>query len=382
MADFKVTVETLSGVHPHPNADRLDVGQIGGYHVVLKKDAFKAGQRVVYIPEASLLPEALIAHLGLTGRLAGAARNRVKAIRLRNVLSEGLVLPLDAEGRVENVETGETADPGHQDLAGFLGIAKWEPPIPTELAGEVMEAPFPLPSYDVEAWKRNPEALPAGTPCVATEKIHGTMVSVTWFPGAEGEEAYPWPAAMPWVASKSYSQKNLAFVPDAGTTYQRVAEGHADGLRRSALEALEAAGTGPPWGISWIGEIAGRGIQDLHYDRANPALVVFDLAFKPDRQARWRYADYDVFCAAADAGGVDRVPEVARLPAPGSGTEDLEAMERLASGPTLWGREKHAREGVVLRSLVEAGSPVDGDRCVRKIVSGAYLTRHKGTEHR
>ena len=262
MADFRVTVEALGDVHPHPNADRLDVGQIGGYHVVLKKDAFKAGQRVVYIPEASILPEALIAHLGLTGRLAGAARNRVKAIRLRNVLSEGLVLPLDSAGRVENVETGETADPDHPDLAGFLGIAKWEPPIPTELAGEVMAAPFPLPSYDVEAWKRNPEALPAGTPCVATEKIHGTMVSITWFPGAEDEETYPWPAAMPWVASKGCSQKNLAFVPDAGTTYQRVAGRHADGLRRGALEVLAAAGTGRPWGVSWIGEIAGRGIQD------------------------------------------------------------------------------------------------------------------------
>ena len=381
MADFKVTVETLSGVRPHPNADRLDVGQIGGYHVVLKKGAYEAGQRVVYIPEASILPDALIEHLGLTGRLAGAGRNRVKAIRLRNVLSEGLVLPLDADGRVEHVETGETADPDHPDLAGFLGIAKWEQPIPTELEGEVMQAPFPLPSYDVEAWKRNPAALPAGTPCVATEKIHGTMVSITWFLGVD-RETHPWPATLAWVASKSCSQKNLAFVPEAGTTYQRVAQPHADGLREGALEALEEAGMGSPWGVSWIGEIAGRGIQDLHYGRANPALVVFDLAFKSGEKARWRYADHETFCAAADAGGVDRAPEVARLPAPGSGPEEIEAMERLASGPTLWGREKHGREGIVLRSLVESASPVDGDRCVRKVVSGAYLTRRKGSEHR
>ena len=381
MADFKVTVETLDEVRAHPNADRLDVGQIGGYHVVLRKGAFRKGQRVVYIPEGSILPEPLIAQMGLTGRLAGARQNRVKAVRLRNVLSEGLVLPLDGEGRVEHVESGERAGPEHPDLAGFLGIAKWEPPIPTELVGEVLPSPFPLPSYDVEAWKRNPRALPAGTPCVATEKIHGTMVSLTWFPGAR-EDTRAWPPGAPRVASKTGSQKNLAFVPDAETTYQRVTRPHAEALREGALHALRKGGAGAPWGLSWIGEIAGRGIQDLHYDRPNPALVVFDLAFKSSEKQRWEYVDYAMLCEAAEGAGVDRAPEVARLVAPEARAEQIEAMERLASGPTLWGRGTHVREGIVLRSLAETESPIDGERCVRKVVSGDYLTRRRGSEHR
>ena len=50
----------------------------------------------------------------------------------------------------------------------------------------------------------------------------------------------------------------------------------------------------------------GAGDPDLHYDRANPALVVFDLAFKTSEKACWRYADYEAFHAAAHAGGLDR----------------------------------------------------------------------------
>ena len=51
--------------------------------------------------------------------------------------------------------------------------------------------------------------LPAGTPCVATEKLHGTMGSITGFLGAD-REAHPWPATPAWVASKTYSRKNSA----------------------------------------------------------------------------------------------------------------------------------------------------------------------------
>ncbi len=45
----------------------------------------------MYVPEQAVLPEELVAELGLTGKLAGSAPNRVKAIRLRGELSRGVV---------------------------------------------------------------------------------------------------------------------------------------------------------------------------------------------------------------------------------------------------------------------------------------------------
>ncbi len=81
-------------IEPHPDADALDLARIGDYRAVVAKGMFKSGDMAVYIPEASVLPGPVIEKLGLVGRLAGSNKNRVKAIKLRGVLSQGLVYPI------------------------------------------------------------------------------------------------------------------------------------------------------------------------------------------------------------------------------------------------------------------------------------------------
>lgn len=90
MSTLRVTAEQLT-VHEHPNADALELAQVGLYRAVVAKGAYRTGDFAVYIPEQAVLPDVLIAQLGLTGRLAGGAANRVKAVRLRGELSQGLV---------------------------------------------------------------------------------------------------------------------------------------------------------------------------------------------------------------------------------------------------------------------------------------------------
>lgn len=90
MSSFKVTVERLE-IHPHPNADALELAQVGLYRAVVPKGVYKSGEYAVYIPEQAILPPALIMELGLEGRLAGREKNRVKAIRLRGELSQGII---------------------------------------------------------------------------------------------------------------------------------------------------------------------------------------------------------------------------------------------------------------------------------------------------
>lgn len=80
MSTLGVTTERLT-VHPHPNADALELAQVGLLRAVVAKGAHRTGDWVVHIPENELLPDALIEELGLTGKLAGSRRNRVKAIR-------------------------------------------------------------------------------------------------------------------------------------------------------------------------------------------------------------------------------------------------------------------------------------------------------------
>lgn len=90
MSTPRVTAETLI-IHAHPNADALELAQVGLYRAVVAKGAYRTGDIAFYIPEQAVLPPALIEELGLTGRPAGRAADRVKAVRLRGELSQGIV---------------------------------------------------------------------------------------------------------------------------------------------------------------------------------------------------------------------------------------------------------------------------------------------------
>jgi RNA ligase (TIGR02306 family) len=80
-----------------------------------------------------------------------------------------------------------------EDIIAILKLAKYEEPIPLEMAGHVRRWPAFLAKYDVENVKR-PESMAAmveGEEVVATEKLHGTNFTVAIGPGLEeGEEAF------------------------------------------------------------------------------------------------------------------------------------------------------------------------------------------------
>lgn len=78
-----------------------------------------------------MLPEALMAELGLKGKLAGSAANRVKAIRLRGELSPGIVCRPQA---LPGVELADARKAG-VDFAAELGIVRWVPPVPISMSG-------------------------------------------------------------------------------------------------------------------------------------------------------------------------------------------------------------------------------------------------------
>lgn len=95
MAEFEVKVVKIDRIEDHPNADALELAVIGGYRAIVKLGEFEAGDLAVYIPEAAIVPDWLLKRMGLEGKLAGKDKNRVKAIKLRGILSQGLVLPLE-----------------------------------------------------------------------------------------------------------------------------------------------------------------------------------------------------------------------------------------------------------------------------------------------
>ncbi|MFD7325090.1 RNA ligase (ATP) [Streptomyces sp. NPDC059875] len=355
MSTLRVTAETLA-VHAHPNADALELAQVGLYRAVVAKGAYRTGDVAVYIPEQAVLPAALVDELGLTGRLAGRASDRVKAVRLRGELSQGIVCLPKA---LADVDLAVAASEG-TDFAELLGITKWVPPIPPTMSGDVEAAPDLLPWVDIENLQRYPEMFEPGEPVVLTEKLHGSACLTTYF--AEDGRVQ--------VSSKGFGSKGLALQEDPRNLYWRAVHGH--GVPAVAARLAERLGARR---VGLFGEVYGAGVQDLGYG-ANArsedlGYAVFDVSAEIDGQVRW-----------LDPAQVLAAGELPLVPRLYTGPYELERVLELASGrETVSGRELHLREGVVIRPVTERYSPVVGGRAIAKAVSPAYLTRKGGTEY-
>ena len=359
MSTFIVPVVRVV-IEPHGNADALEVARVGDYRSVVRKDQFRTGDLVAYIPEQAIVPDALLDELGLRGRLAGKDANRVKAIKLRGVLSQGLVYPARA-GWSEG-----------QDVAAALGVAKWEPPVPSHMSGQVYGAGADrCVKYDIENIKAFPEALGEGEPVVFTEKIHGTWCQLGLVPeGAAGTLV---------VSSKGLAAKGLAFVPDAPENatnlYLRVARsvGFVDRVRATFAAELAA---GRP--VFVLGEVFGAGVQDLGYGAKTDqdrtlGFRVFDVYVGWVGQGGFLSdADLEAACAAL---GLPRVPVLYRGP-----FSRAALAEHTDGRETVSGAGLHVREGVVIRPQVERHVAELG-RVQLKSVSEKYLLRSGGTEY-
>ncbi|MFD9339095.1 RNA ligase (ATP) [Streptomyces sp. NPDC060028] len=357
MSTLRVTAEELT-VHEHPNADALELAQVGLYRAVVAKGAYRTGEFALYIPEQAVLPAGLIEELGLTGRLAGGGADRVKAVRLRGELSQGLVCRPAA---LAEVDLAQAAKEG-TDFAGLLGITKWSPPVPTTMSGDVVAAPDLLPWVDIENLQRYPGIFEAGEPVVLTEKLHGSACLLTYV--VEGGQVL--------VSSKGFGSRSLALVEDERNLYWRAVRGH--GVPEVAARLAARLGATR---VGVFAEVYGGGVQDLAYGAdvrtadAPPGYAVFDVSAEIDGQVRW-----------LDPAAVLPDGELPLVPRLFEGPYGLDTVLEWASGrETVSGRGLHLREGVVIRPAAERHSPVVGGRAIAKAVSPAYLTRKGGTEY-
>ncbi len=148
MSDFKVPIVKVDAIEPIEGADRIVAAVVGGYQCVVMKDQFRPGDLAAYIPEGSIVPDDILADMGLTGKLSGSRKNRVKAIKLKNCLSQGLLYPYNdvvyraaAHGFFDGLCRDACSEKQNEflyeecDVAALLGITKYEPPCPASSAG-------------------------------------------------------------------------------------------------------------------------------------------------------------------------------------------------------------------------------------------------------
>ncbi len=336
MSSFAVLVRQIQ-VFPHPNADLLELAKVDEYRCVVKKGELKSGDLAAYIPEASLVPPPLLEEMKLTGRLAGPEKNRVKAVKLRGEVSQGLVLrarPRWKEG---------------DDVTAELGITKWFPPVPVHMSGDPEPAPPGWHGYtEIEDLKRFPSVLIPGEEVVATEKVHGTCTLLALLGGRRA------------MSSKGYGAAHKAIKDDGKNLHWRIAR------KFQLFEKLEGLGD-----VMLYGETFGAGVQDLDYGapRGEPAYAAFDIGMGG------RYLDYDDFERVCTERGIPTVPVLYR------GPFGAECLALTTGRETVSSRGSHLREGIVIRPVRERHDAAIG-RVILKSVSADYLLRGgEATEH-
>lgn len=263
------SVRRIDAIRPIPNADAIEAAVIGGWVVVVKKDEFSVGDFAVYFEIDSWVPHAVAPFLskGKEPReFEGVKGERLRTIKLKKQLSQGLLLPLSilaefmtAEQYTElNVNLFAYMDgQDSMDVTAVLGVQKWELPMTAQLAGVARSTyPSAVPKTDQERVqnlvKEVTAAREAGLEFDLEEKIEGT--SSTFFLDKDGGFH---------VCSRNLSLKN-----DGENTYWKIAK-ELDIQKR--METLNL------FGFAIQGEIIGPGIQGNYYGIPNFRLYVFDV---------------------------------------------------------------------------------------------------------
>lgn len=138
------SIRRIADIQPIEGADAIEVATIDGWKVVVKRGEFAVGDLAVYIEIDAWVPHELAPFLskGQEPReYNGVKGERLRTIKLRGQVSQGLLLPLRpvfAEWTDENFQKNILEDEERvgDDLTEALGIQKWEAVLPAQLQGQ------------------------------------------------------------------------------------------------------------------------------------------------------------------------------------------------------------------------------------------------------
>ena len=331
------TIRKIKEIQPIDGADAIEVATVDGWKVVVKKNEFKKGDLVVYFEIDSWIPHELAPFLskGKTPKeYNGVLGNRLKTVRLRGQLSQGLVLPVETDcgqftGCVE-VVNGHVVDEG-DDVTEILGIQKWEPPVNPQLAG-LTRGNFPseIPRTDQQRVqnlsKQFNKLISENEHWEVTEKLHGS--SATFYLKSDGEFI---------VCSRNINLKE-----DENNLYWKIAREQQieEKLKEYFLDYNTYDRYTP---VAIQGEIIGEGINGNQYGVKGQDFYVFDI-YLPELN---RYADPIVRKAVVEQLRLKHVPFLDS--AEFSEFESIEQLLELSKGNSFLNGS--IREGLVFKKF-------------------------------
>ncbi len=325
------SIRTIESVVKHPNADALEIVTLQDmlWQVVTRLGDVKVGDKVIYFEIDSLLPTTapwFPTALGGPDKVClvnGEPHFRVKTIKLRKEISQGLILPLN--DALKQVVGG--SDEGI-DLTQLLQVKKFEPNVPDQghqgrQARESNGIPFPSDLVSktdetrVQSCKSDFIAL-FGRPYYITVKCDGS--SGTFLLDPQTNQFL--------VCSRNF------ILPPSNDNYWRAA------LKYNLEAVLRTfAEQGHYYAIQ--GEVCGPKIQKNLLGLSDVRLFIFNMIDLKHRQ-RLPYAEMARLCV-----GLECVPLVEQ----GEAFAYSKISEMLALAQGYYPNTKNHREGIVVRGI-------------------------------
>lgn len=358
----------------HPNADTLSVVNVfGGYTCVVRTEDWADKKIGAYIPPDSLVDTSLPMFQFLSDRANAESLHRVKAKKLRGIVSFGMLVPAP-----EGSAIGD-------DVAELLKVQHYEPRIATEnrvdklhTGGEAGPPPkTAFVKFDVDSFRRYHNVLDIGETVWVTEKIHGASARYTFcdgqmYCGSRNEWKRELPCydhiTMDWLRSRILKDDGTPNEEECARRFERL---HNTPKARNmwwrvldVTPSIEAFCRSNP-GFVLYGEVYGQ-VMDLRYGHTpdNPlAFAAFDIAepngeFLDPQAARQWFPE----------------PWVPVLNPAMLYTFDKIVAE--SDGPSCVKGAAHYREGCVVKPIKERWDVIVGRVCL-KCVGSTYLEKSK-----
>ena len=331
------TLRVIDAIGPIEGADAIEVATVGGWKVVVKKGEFTVGARAVYCEIDSWIPTELAPFLskGKEPReFEGVKGERLRTVKLRGQLSQGLLLNLDA------VLPGTNSFQDGDDVSEVLNIRKWEMPMNAQLAG-LVKGTFPsqIPKTDQERVQNlNKEIAAAeGMMFEVTEKLEGSSMTCYLIDGEFG------------VCSRNMDLKR-----DENNAFWATA------IREDIEAKMRDTGSDAQFAIQ--GELIGPGIQNNIYKKSGTEFYVFDVY----NIQTGEYLKPAFRRALIERMGLNHVPLInPNYPIVAS----IDGLLEAAEGASVLSPMRIEREGIVFKQ-------VDGGMTF-KAISNKYLLGEK-----
>ncbi len=351
------SIAEITYIKPIEGADAIECAIVnGGWPVVVKKGEYQVGDVAIYLEIDSWVPHELAPFLskGQEPReYNGVKGERLRTVKLRGQLSQGLLLPVTAQFIISKLGAGPGAkfsDYIGRDVTEVLGIQKWEPPIPAQLQG-TMKGNFPhfIPKTDQERCQNlRKEIFETHKDEIyeVTTKLDGSSMTVYVKDGEIG------------VCSR-----NIDLIETEGNSFWKAARG------QGIIDAMLPMCFQHDKEYAIQGELIGESIQGNPEKLTGQRFYLFDIYSITEGRYLKPNERYEILKELKYTYGADveHVPIIDQDVRVAQAYDTIDDLLEYAEGPSLNPQTK--REGLVFKSW-------ESDFTF-KAIANSYLLKHK-----